>query len=182
MKIESREYKVIVDVALFADFDAALAEMSADLQGLVESLEFSLDGEFDIDEREEQSIRFLDTRDFTLRRNSLLLRQRIKLKNDKTEYTLKCRTADRYFSALRNLEPAQGLKADHKFEEDIGAPFVSGFSQSTTVKLKPDDSFAGDSWPRTLAEGSQLFPLLSETECDGLRCSGDTPLAVVNGR
>jgi hypothetical protein len=181
MRVTSREYKVIVDGALFADVDAALGDVLEDVANLGRSVGLTVAGEFDPKDPSERTILFLDTPDYTLRDNGLLLRQRIKRKPGRTEYTLKCRTEDRYIAAARDLSPGPGLSDDSKFEEDIGVPFVSRFSHSVTVSLKDDDELAGENFPGTLSAAGRLFPAILAVHRDGLRCPLETALAPVNG-
>src|SRR5262249_1529276 len=180
MQVNSREYKVIADTALFVDPDAALKAVAEDLGDLAQALRFELAGEFDAGDPKERTIRFLDTSDFTLRTNGLLLRERVKCKNGKTEYTLKCRNEDRYIAAGKDLNPAPGLKADTKFEEDVGVPFVSRFSQSTTISLKANDKQADEEFPATLGKAANLFPVLLSVQHDGSASPPATPLTPVN--
>jgi hypothetical protein len=182
MLVTSREYKVIVDRAVFADRAGALASILADTEDLAHSLGLHCTGEFDAADPKERSILFLDTPDFTLHQNGLLLRQRIKLKNGDTEYTLKRRTEDRYIAGGEEIGTGKDLKADSKFEEDIGCPFVSRFSYSVTVGLDGHDRLAGDDFPRTLQAACDLFPGLCAVQRDGVPCAPATPLAPVNNQ
>ena len=54
------------------------------------------------------------------------------------QYTLKCRSDDRYFAAGSDLRPAKRLDAKEKLEEDIAPPFRCRFSHSTTVEIAVD--------------------------------------------
>src|SRR5262245_10523202 len=143
MRIESREYKVIVDSSAFAELDAALSDIRDDLADLARSIGLDIDVDFDVKDPKERSILFLDTPDHTMRLNGLLLRQRVKRKNGKTEYTLKCRSEDRYVAAGADVRAGRGFDSDAKFEEDIGVPFVSRFSRSNTVTV-PGEKLPGD--------------------------------------
>lgn len=180
-RVASREYKVIIDAAPFADPAAALAVIRGDVADLAGALGQTLAAEFDAADPKERDVRFLDTPDATLRRNGFLFRQRVKRKSGETEYTLKCRSEDRYVAAGRDLRPAAGFPPDGKFEEDVGVPFVSRFSRSESVELAAADPLAGDGWPRTLGAAAKLFPPLSAARTDGAPCPPATPLAVVNG-
>ena len=181
MRVTSREYKVIVDGSLFADVEAGLSDILDDLGDLGRSVGVEVAGKFDDKDPNERSILFLDTPDYTLHENGLLLRQRVKRKSGKTEYTLKCRTEDRYIAEGKDLSAVAGLKPDSKFEEDIGVPFVSRFSHSTTVELDEDDDLAGKKFPKTLlAAGNRLFPGIRAVHHDGLPCPPETALAPVN--
>lgn len=181
MRVTSREYKVIVDGSLFADVEVGLSDILDDLGDLGRSVGVEVSGKFDDKDPNERSILFLDTPDYTLHENGLLLRQRVKGKSGKTEYTLKCRTEDRYIAEGKDLSSVAGLKPDSKFEEDIGVPFVSRFSHSTTVELDEDDDLAGKKFPKSLlAAGNRLFPGMRAVHRDGLPCPPSTALAPVN--
>src|SRR5262249_22216425 len=99
MRVTSREYKVILDSSLFADMDAALRVILDEVRDLARAVGLMVSEKFDTKDPNERTILFLDTSDYTLRENGLLLRQRVKQKSGKTEYTLKCRTEDRYIAA-----------------------------------------------------------------------------------
>ena len=103
MRVTSREYKVIVDLSTFGDLSAALADIHSDTRDVARSLGLKCAGKFDLDDHKQRSIRFLDTSDFTLHLNGLLLRQRVDGKRSITEYTLKCRSEDRYIATGANL-------------------------------------------------------------------------------
>jgi len=182
MRVTSREYKVIVDSASFVDPDSALGAILDDSKEIAQSLGVSFTGAFDAAEPKERTILFLDTPDFTLRQNGLLLRQRTKRKSGKTDYTLKVRTEDRYIAAGRDLRVGSGLQTDIKFEEDIGAPFVSRFSHSTTVTLNDHNDLAGEKAPTMLVAAAKLFPGLLTIQRDGLLCAPETVLTAVHGR
>ena len=182
MHVTSREYKVIVDSSLFADWDAALSDIHDDVKDLAWLVGLEFDGKFDTGNYKERTILFLDTPDFTLCQNGLLLRQRVKPKKGTTEYTLKCRTEDRYIAAGKDLSVILGLRSDTKFEEDVGCPFVSRFSHSTTVSLDDDHKLAGDRFPKTLSAAAELFPGLLATQYDDMRCAPETALTAVNGK
>src|SRR5688572_29705778 len=115
MKVTSREYKVIIDGGLFADPAAALGVIREETGDLARAVGAEADGGFAADDPKERSVLFLDTPDFTLRRNGLLLRRRVKRKSGKTEYTLKCRTEDRYVAAGADLRAGPGLDPERKF-------------------------------------------------------------------
>jgi hypothetical protein len=182
MHVTSREYKVIVDSSLFANLDVALLVILDDTRDLARSVGLGFTGEFDTMDPKERTILFLDTPDFTFHQNGLLLRQRVKHKCGITDYTLKRRTEDRYIAASSDLNAGPGLKFDSKFEEDIGCPFVSRFSHSTTVTLNDHAELAGENLPSTLSEAARLFPELLTVRRDGLPCAPETALASVHGQ
>src|SRR5262245_55575715 len=103
MQVTSREYKVIVDGSLFADVEVGLSDILDDLGDLGQSVGVEIGQKFDHKDPTERSIVFLDTPDFTLHENGLLFRQRVKRKSGQTEYTLKCRTEDRYIATGKDL-------------------------------------------------------------------------------
>src|SRR5262245_26975271 len=155
MHITSREYKIAVGGPLLADLDSAWKELIDDVAGVARSAGLETNGEFDASDAKERTILFLDTPSFTLRDSGLLLRQRVKRKSGKTDYTLKCRTEDRYVAAGEDVRPAAGLEHESKFEEDVAVPFVSRFSHSTTVSLGADHPLAGENYPATLSTAGQ---------------------------
>jgi hypothetical protein len=174
-KIRSREYKMMLDHGVFADRKTAVESFWEELQDLANSLGVDADGQFDSPEK--RTIVFLDTPDFTLRRNGVIFRRREGQDGSKVEYTLKCRSEDRYVANGIDLREAEGLKGDYKFEEDIAAPFASRFSHSNTVKFAADDDPGA---PEELDHAAKLFPLLSKVRRDGEKCPGSTRLRSVN--
>jgi hypothetical protein len=181
MQVTSREYKVILDSSLFADVDAGLNDILDDVGDLARALDQEVSEKFDARDPNERTILFLDTPDYTLRENELLLRQRVKKKSGKTEYTLKCRTEDRYIAAGKDLRATERLKPESKLEEDIGVPFVSRFSHSTTVGLDDNHELAGENFPKTLSAAGKLFPAVLTVHHDGLLCAPETAVGPVNG-
>jgi hypothetical protein len=181
MYVISREYKVIIDSSMCVHLEAALSTIQDDAGDLADSLGLELRGQFNVEDPKERTIRFLDTPDFTVRQNGLLLRQRVRPKTGTTEYTLKCRTPDRYIAAGSDLRPGPKLEAESKLEEDIGVPFVSRFSHSTTVSLQADHKLAGENYPAKLSAAAKLFPALADLQRDGAACAAETPLASVRG-
>ncbi len=174
MLVSRREYKVMLDHRLFLDRGPAVEAFGRDLHGCAKRLKgIECDGEFREEKRRE--IAFLDTSDRTIALNRLVLRRRSELEGQQeVEYTLKCRSPDRYVAAGADLAVAEGLKPKVKFEEDIGAPFVVRFSHSATVE-GPDEA------PADLGSAAELFPTLGELERDGQRCPGGLKLRPVGG-
>jgi hypothetical protein len=164
-----------------ADVDAALNDILDDVGDLARTVGVAVTERFDVKDPNERTILFLDTPDYTLRENGLLLRQRVKRNNRKTEYTLKCRTEDRYIAAGKDLSPGPKLKHSSKLEEDVGVPFVSRFSHSTTVELDNDDELADENFPATLSAAGGLFPAVLAVNHDGIQCAPETALTPVNG-
>lgn len=170
MKIESREYKLMLHSVPFTDIKQGLAWLWQDIQELCDFLKIPTEGEFDADDPKERRIAFYDSQDLTIRQNGLLLRRRSRKDSDKAEYTLKLRSPDRYLAG----DPTLARGSTLKFEEDIAAPFVSRFSQSLSADAQADP-------PADLGAASRIFPALAGITNDGAVCSPKTPLYIVNG-
>jgi hypothetical protein len=181
MHVKYREYKVMVDSSFCADLKAALCNIRDETEDLARSLGLGFTGKFDAEDPKERTILFLDTPDFTVRQNGLLLRQRVKRTGGTTEYTLKCRTPDRYIAEGMDLSPGARLKSESKFEEDVGVPFVSRFSHSTTVSLDAQEDLAGDKYPARLSTAARLFPGLLALQRDRRPSAPETALTPVRG-
>jgi hypothetical protein len=166
--LRSREYKVMLDHRLFADRKAAAASFWRELKRCGRRFDdMRLEGEFDATQK--RSIVFLDTPDATIRKNGFVFRQRADLEQEKTHYTLKCRSPDFFVARGARVEAAAGMNGEGKFEEDIGAPYVSRYSQSTTVE-GPAKA------PKNLKQAAALFTSLGELVYDGEQCSLETKL------
>ena len=167
-KVSSREYKVMLDHRLFLDRKPAAEAFCRDLHSCAKRLpRIECDGKFEsISKRE---IVFLDTPDLTIALNKLVFRRRTDLEKGGSEYTLKCRSPDRYIAAAADVESAKGRKEDPKFEEDIGAPFVVRFSHSNTVA-------EANTPPKTLREAAKIFPALGRLKRDERPCPPDLEL------
>jgi hypothetical protein len=174
-KVTSREYKVMLEHGGFADGKSSVESFWDEISDLAKSL--GVDAKGDFRPAEKRSIVFLDTPDFTLRRNGVVLRRREAKDGGEVQYTLKCRSEDRYITNGTDLSAGDGLEDDSKFEEDIAAPFRSRFSQSNTVTFSEDKE---PGVPDSLKEAGALFPVLRELERDGAKCPGSTPLKPVN--
>lgn len=172
--VSSREYKVMLDHRLFVDHKTAAAGFGSALQTVARRLKkTAYRGDFKTDTR--RDIVFLDTPDQSVLLNRFVLRKRLDRGADKAEYTLKCRSPDRYVAAGAAVSSARKPPADQpKFEEDIGPPFVSRFSHSCTVN-------GPTAAPQTLGDAARLFPALSRLKRDGVRCPESIPLGPVGG-
>jgi hypothetical protein len=170
LQIVAREYKVVLDHQMFADHRTAVPAFWQELKRFARTLGVKAKGRFEKPNR--RTITFLDTADHSIYASGLVLRRRDD--GERVEYTLKCRSPDRYFAAQADLSAAKGLKDDAKFEEDIAAPFVIRFSQSNTVAVKGKR-------PQTLRDAAAIFPVLGRLRRDGRKCSGKTRLQPVNG-
>lgn len=158
--VSSREYKVMLDHRLFKERNQAAAHFWRELKcsgRRVKKLAF--DGEFDVTKKRE--IVLLDTLDRSIRHNGYIPRKRYNLEGEGTEYTLKCRSPDRYVARGANVEAENNGEA--KFEEDIGPPFVSRYSFSCTVK-GPKKA------PKNLKQAATIFPVLRNLTHDGENC------------
>lgn len=182
MKVTSREYKVMLDHLRFAERKKSLREFWKDLFRIAQRLCLDVTEDHGFKKLEYRTVRFLDTPAGTFRQNNLILRQRREferrggdLKAGSTTVTLKCRCADRYVVAGQNLEAGaqQHLAGKPKFEEDIAPPFLSRFSRSVTIEATRE-------LPTTLADVSEWFSCLGELSSNGLACSPETPVTVVN--
>ena len=87
--------------------------------------------------------------------------------------TLKYRNPDRFLALHADLRPKKKKGAKTKLEEDIGPPFVSRYSHSTTVKDVNS--------PRSLKEASASFCVFENLVRDGKKASLDLKLQPVNG-
>jgi hypothetical protein len=160
MKLGSREYKVIIDADVMKKPATGLARIVADLAGAGLRAGIVVRDEFDSAVPRQRLVRFLDTPDRALQANDLLLRQRIRLRDGATEYTLKCRSEDHFIAMTTDVRARKRFKPEDKLEEDICAPFVSRLSHSTTVEAP--GKLAGDRFPRTLEAAGGIFPALRE--------------------
>jgi hypothetical protein len=119
-----------------------------------------------------RDITFLDTKDQTIQLNRLLLRKRVDLEVEETQFTLKCRSPDRYVAA-GSATSARNGQGKPKFEEDIGSPFVVRFSSSCTVT-------GVEKSLKSLGDAAKLFPVLGQLERDGEKCPKSLALSSVN--
>jgi hypothetical protein len=176
MLITSREYKLTLQHREFTAGTTAVEGFWQELKGLTETLEIATDGS--LDTLEERSIQFLDTPDSSVRSNGLLLRRRIDKDKKEFQYTLKCRSPDRYLAAGTDVRGAQGFDFKEKFEEDITSPFSSRFSHSATVTVPAQGS--ADNKFKTVGDAAKMFPGLGDMRRDGMRCPLETALLPVN--
>jgi hypothetical protein len=177
MKLVSREYKAMLDHEGFVDRPTALRSLREELSGLAQALgRVVVKGHFD--EEQERTIVFLDTPELALRGAGFVLRRR--MADGKAEYTLKCRSEDRYFAAGADLSTVEGFKADEKLEEDIAPPFRCRFSHSNTVRPPKKSGLRRGELPGTLGEAAAFFPVVGVVH-DERGIPPETPLRVVNG-
>jgi hypothetical protein len=177
MKVGSREYKLLVNHEPFTDPGEAVKAVWDEIEEAARTLP-RVRTKGKLDEKETRSIIFLDTPDHTLRQNGLVLRQRAV--EEALEYTLKCRSEDRYFAAGTDVRAADGLEDKPKLEEDIAPPFCCRFSHSATITVDGNRKSTLRKTPKTLREATILFPVLGTLRVDGRRCAPETPLEMVN--
>ncbi|HKQ50376.1 MAG TPA: hypothetical protein VJZ71_20045 [Phycisphaerae bacterium] len=173
MKVSSREYKAMLDHTRFGDRSVAVKQYWEEAAEIMKRAD-NVKAMGDFDRKEKRTIAFLDTPDLSISRNGFVLRRRAQ--SDSVQYTLKCRSDDRYFAAGIVLRAADGLDSKGKLEEDIAPPFQCRFSNSATLTLAE----AQDELPTTLAAAAALFPALAALRVDGRACPGDTPLSEVH--
>jgi len=176
MLITSREYKLTLQHREFTAEATAVEGFWQELKGLTETLEIATDGSLVLSE--ERSIQFLDTPGSSVRSNGLLLRRRIDKKKKEFQYTLKCRSPDRYLAAATDVRGTPAFDFKEKFEEDITSPFASRFSHSATVTV-PAHGVADNKF-RTIGDAAKMFLLLGDLRRDGMRCPLETALLPVN--
>jgi hypothetical protein len=158
MKVEAREYKLLVRPEEFANTYAAIIPFWTEIEGVVNTLPMTR-AKGKLDQQETRTIVFLDMPNYTRRRQGLMLRQWI---GDRTmKHTLKCRSEDWNFAAVTDVRAADGLKAEGKFEDDIAPPFRCGCSRSATITMPEDGKAGQQKSPKAPREATALFPPLS---------------------
>lgn len=174
MKVRSREYKLMLDPLAFRDPPAVAAFWNDVRAAPTGTRTGRPDGHFD--KHRTRTIVFLDTPDLALRDEGLVLRRRLDGRGDEVQYTLKCRSEDRYFAAGIDLDAGSGLESERKLEEDIAPPFRCRFSHSNTVKVAAKH----DEPPLRLAAAARFYPVLSTLHRDGRKLPNHASLAPVN--
>lgn len=169
LPVTSREYKLMLNVALFK----AREQNSQEFWQLVEFLAISQGAKIippkNKDKWYKEELRktcYIDTHHQELKRNGFILRLREEEKDKKTEFklTLKYRSSDRYLSSGQNLSvaPLDTLanidQLSSKFEEDILPPFSSKFSHS--LSLESEKKFDLN----TIKDLNKFFPSLKELD------------------
>ena len=173
--ITSREYKVMLDHLMFRDLESDLQQFSLELASRLKLLKLEASGSFEKAKR--RKVKFLDTQGQEFRRNDLVLRHRIeKGKSGHGTLTLKCRFADRYVSASKDLSPTVDFEIESKkFEEDIAPPFRGRFSSSVVV-VNPTKKL-----PATLSQALKVFPILGHAREGKSDLRKSTAVATVGG-
>lgn len=176
LQITAREYKLMLNHRWFQDANAAVESFWGEVSQLADSLGFGTKGQLSLNKKASRTVVFMDTVDFSLHRAGYVLRQRID--GDEVELTLKSMSPDPYIASASNVDAAVGQTASSKFEEDIGAPWRSRFSMSTTVELAMSDALSETT--ATLADAAKIFPTLLTVTRDRLRLDSDLKLQPVN--
>lgn len=177
-KVESREYKMMLEHRWFERRKKSTIDFWKEATNLVASQSISHEGEFDRQEKRE--ITFFDTSDFLLRRNRLVFRRRVE-ENGGLQFTIKARDEDRYIADSFDLDQVDGLRNNRKFEEDIATPFRSRFSHSNTVSFKRESDSPFGKEPTKLKDVAAIFPLLGKLRRGDESVSKNTKLMPVNG-
>ena len=183
MKLVSREYKYMLDQLRFADPDEAVVRFWSEMKRHVEVVNVCGAGDLKCSKR--RTVSFLDTRDGSIRGNGYVLRGR--REGDLLEFTLKCRSPDRFIAAgakigvKKKLREAAGVKFKRKLEEDIATPFVSRFSLSGTLTFAKSVQPAFGAVPESVADGAALFPVIRTFQVNGRRMPRATRVECVNG-
>lgn len=156
---EAREYKVLLDAAMFDRWKRGLIQFQSELAELLaNSLHDPLPTtpELAFHPKRQRTLQFFDTPALQLRNAGLLLRQRTRIRNpDRSELTLKRRSPDFCIALQNDPFASEELESNSKLEEDIVAPFVSRFSKSTTV------AWRGPA-PNTIEAAALIFPILTD--------------------
>lgn len=175
LKVKSREYKVMLQPELFEVRRPAVEAFLSEVQEKSKLVGVKSSGK--LKSPEKKIIRFLDTPDFTLRRNGFVLRRRDLKDTDETQFALKVRSPDRYFAQGVDVAHDTNFEAKEKLEEHIAAVFRSRFSHSMTLTMGRDDAKS----PTSVKKAGKLFPVLDALRCDGRVCPPKTKLEIVNG-
>lgn len=168
LQIDAREYKLMLNHRWFQSPESAVDSLWSELSDLANSLGFETKGRLKSND-DARTVVFFDTADFSLHRAGFVLRQRSAA--DQSELTLKALSPDPYIAQDSNVSAAEGLTWESKFEEDIGPPWCSRYSRSTTIELASSDMF--DETTATLANAAKFFPgLLNVTRDESLLSPG----------
>ena len=164
--VTSREYKLMLQPALFAGDEKALLDRARafwnEYVTLLDGLVLEEKGTLET-VRRRRDIRFFDTADHRLNNADYAFRVRRDRggeRDGRREATLKFRHQDRYVARGRNLKPVAGAHSETKFEEDIKPPFLKLFSYSTKQRIGDEDTF------QTLGDVARIFPGLGD-DLDG---------------
>ncbi len=138
-KVVSREYKVMLKEERFVGLQADLLERAGEFwnafQGSIQDIVLATEGNLK-KIKKQRSIRFYDSKDHHLNKNSYVFRERVDLSTRKREVTLKFRHQDRYISQGRDMAVSDVENGEPKLEEDIKLPFIKLYSFSTKQPIK----------------------------------------------
>lgn len=175
--VTSREYKAMLKPEWFKNAGVGVKDYFSELSDAAENIDLSLSGT--LKKPDNRTIRFVDTERSSIRNNHLVLRKRTRLKKQESEWTIKCRSPDRYFVGGKYIMQAAGLKGKMKFEEDIAVPFRSRFSNSNTIKFNTSENESSPDMT-TLGAAAKLFPVLGKLNENGRILHPKTKLSTVN--
>ncbi len=175
--LAAREYKLMLNHRWFQNPGAAVEALWDEVTQLAESLGFRTKGELKLNKESARTIVFFDTPDFSLHRAGYVLRQRVD--GEQAELTLKAMSPDQYIVAAADVSAATGFEPKSKFEEDIGAPWRSRFSVSSTIEVEVAKILSESE--AVLADALKFFPSLSKATRDRIALSPELKLQPVNG-
>ncbi|MFI4875105.1 MAG: hypothetical protein ACIALR_07200 [Blastopirellula sp. JB062] len=182
--LTSREYKVMLDAKKFENVDEGAAQFWSDLCYFAYGNSREAAAATPLQLVDEREIAFLDTPDLELLvQHGHVLRRRQKIGDDKTQYTLKVRSVDRYVAAGAEVAAVEKLSQKQKLEEDLvllsrgpGRALLqhSRFSHSCTAEVK-----MGRATPDDVAAAARWFPGLKQLAWSEKKRK-EIPLVVVN--
>ena len=132
--VGSREYKLMLDASAFVGSNpqSVVTQYWSDLDTIITNqLNRNSNGSFSLSKN--RTVMMYDTQSSCLlKNNNLIFRERVQ--NNNREVTLKYRSLDRYIAGHQDMS---GTKSDAqtKFEQDLGVPYTSKFSHSTTQSI-----------------------------------------------
>lgn len=163
--VDSREIKILLRTEAFEGPEDFFESSLATLRVLAAERKVALrepGGEPKVKTRE---LRYFDTRDFALRSQGWLLRQRVKVRGDRiadtSELAFKFSSSIRGKTAAASVSAADSYQSDEEFEEDIipvaeNGPWQSRYARRCKVKGLP--VFERPS----LSELLEIYPSLAE--------------------
>jgi hypothetical protein len=183
VSLTSREYKVMLDHLRFTEPQKAVSAFWTELKRQAETIGVEAKGA--LTDLQRRTISFLDTPDHSFRQNEFVLRRR--KADGELQYTLKCRSPDRYIAAgapieaSKSINAQKGVKPKQKLEEDIVPPFISRFSHSNTLTFAPGVTPSFGEIPETVEDCAAIFPVFETLIVNGRKLSGKTSVNPVNG-
>ncbi len=169
MDVGSREYKLMLDASLFSGStpENNVTQYWSDLDAVITTqLNRNSSGSFSLSK--DRTVMVYDTQSSCLlKNNNLIFRERVE--NGNREVTLKYRSLDRYIAGHQDMS---GTKSDAqtKFEQDLGVPYTSKFSHSTTQSISNSKNL------NKLDDPIGLYPDLQKYNFDDT-----TPIVKVGG-